>query len=629
MGNKHDGYIIQRICPGAPILLVFGAAAADGDPFENGKLWERIAEHRGRSCSVVLLEDARNAGYYRGIAGLGDSIDETAESLRSMIASFNASEVITCGVALGGHAALVFGALLAASRVVAVEPVAHLIADELERYNDRRWRNVLAALPGPSPGQRFNAVDVMTRCGFAGEAFVLCGTGRVNANDYAAHLNLIHAQWLASSDRVTLYPFSDIWQDLWVELERRGQLEEVMKRYLFEEQSPRQEVHKKQRDARTKEVPSQAPPAKTNSYIASVVRDMSDVGSQKTEVVYAIAGNAEVPEIRIVDDELRRWIAENLLIGQPPASIVNKMKTIAIPESVARDELRMARDSPYLRGALRMQNRLKKRDWLLAVYSKLGRLHPGFDRVERRYKLSGNDFLVNYYALNRPVVIGGMIDDWPERARSNLDELERRFGDRKVTIRVRLNETDTNSLSEPHAAEILTFAECLRMIRTAGTTGDYCLTNDDDDNQRVLSGLLSDVGRVPEYLAEASNEAGTFRLDAAGAIVPFRQEFKNLLIAQVMGKVRVKIVPSWDTPSMRNTWQNLSERDGRQMFSAAPARSDRPLVRECIVEQGDLLFLPVGCWLFIETIEISAAVTFTNFVVDNDFSVPDIVHGVL
>ena len=115
-----------------------------------------------------------------------------------MIARFNPSEVITCGATLGGHAALVFGTLLAASRVVAVEPVAHLIADELERYNDRRWRSVLAALPVPSPGQGFNALETMTRCRFSGEAFVLFGTGRGSANDEAAHLNLVHAQWLAA-----------------------------------------------------------------------------------------------------------------------------------------------------------------------------------------------------------------------------------------------------------------------------------------------------------------------------------------------------------------------------------------------------------------------------------------------
>jgi hypothetical protein len=579
MGNKRDGYVIHRICPGAPLLLVFGASVARSDAFEDGKLWERIAPHCGRSCSLVLLNDEYDAGYYRGITGLGDSIGESADNLRSMIASFNASEVIACGVALGGHAALVFGALLAASRVVALEPVAHLIANELDCYNDRRWRNILAALPAPSPGQTFNALTVMTRCRFDGDAFVLFGTGRGDAGSQAAHLNLVHAQWLARSERVTLCPFTDVRQDLWGELERRGELEEVVKRYLFEEQSERRPVHKNQEDARTHQAASQAPAATVPSHVASVIRDIAEVDSRKIEVEYAIAGNGDAPELRHVDDEMRRWIAENLLIGEPPANIVDKMRTVGIPECVAFDEIRAATASPYLRGALRVQNRLKKRDWLLSVYSKLGRLHPGLERVDRRHQLSRNDFLVDYYTLNRPVILGGMIDNWPARTRWGLV--------------------------------------------------DFCLTTDHDDNQHMLSSLMDDVGRLPEYLEHSKIAVGAFDLDPIGAITPFRHEYKNVLVALIMGKWRVRIVLSWDLPSMANTWQNLSERDGRRMSPVSPDQCGRPQVLECIVEQGELLFLPVGCWYFIETIEISAAVTFTQFVFDNDFSAPDIVNDVL
>ena len=167
------------------------------------------------------------------------------------------------------------------------------------------------------------------------------------------------------------------------------------------------------------------------------------------------------------------------------------------------------------------------------------------------------------------------------------------------------------------------------MIRRAGNNGDFCLTTEDSDNHHALVGLADDVGRVPEYLDHASTESGTFRLEPVGAITPFRHEYKNVLIALVIGKLRVRIVPSWDMPLMANTWQNVSERDGRQMFPVSPELGDRPQVLECTVEQGELLFLPVGCWFFIETIEIAAFLTFSHFGFDNDFSVPDIINGVL
>ena len=207
-----------------------------------------------------------------------------------------------------------------------------------------------------------------------------------------------------------------------------------------------------------------------NSYVASVIRDIGDVDSQKVEVVYAIAGNAEAPELRKVDDEMRRWIAENLLIGHPPASIADKMKTVGIPEYVALDEIRVASDSPYLRGALRLQNRLKKRDWILSVYSKLGRLKPGFERVDRRQKLSRNDFLIDYYTLNRPVIIDGMIDDWPARVdRASTNSNDALVIERSRFVCASMRSVGTFQFQATRDEALRHVADYVQMIRRPGT----------------------------------------------------------------------------------------------------------------------------------------------------------------
>ena len=48
--------------------------------------------------------------------------------------------------------------------------------------------------------------------------------------------------------------------------------------------------------------------------------------------------------------------------------------------------------SPYIKGSELLLNRLKKRDWLLAVYRKSNRLHPQSAEIERRHKLSRDEF---------------------------------------------------------------------------------------------------------------------------------------------------------------------------------------------------------------------------------------------
>src|SRR6202034_2891904 len=64
-------------------------------------------------------------------------------------------------------------------------------------------------------------------------------------------------------------------------------------------------------------------------------------------------------------------------------------------------------------------NQLQQRDWLLNTQAALARLGP--QRLDRSHKLSGDEFRDQYYAAHRPVIITGMIDDWPALGLWGLD----------------------------------------------------------------------------------------------------------------------------------------------------------------------------------------------------------------
>ncbi len=113
---------------------------------------------------------------------------------------------------------------------------------------------------------------------------------------------------------------------------------------------------------------------------------------------------------------------------------------------------------------------------------------------------------------------------------------------------------------------------------------------------------------------------GFFWMGPAGTITPFHHDLTNNFMAQVIGRRRVKLVPSWDIPLMSNHLHCYSKRDGRLMPPTPNAMFDEPQVHECVLERGEILFLPIGCMHFVEGIDISVTVSFINFVFDNDFS---------
>ena len=127
--------------------------------------------------------------------------------------------------------------------------------------------------------------------------------------------------------------------------------------------------------------------------------------------------------------------------------------------------------------------------------------------------------------------------------------------------------------------------------------------------------------QIPELLNEKSPHNGFFWFGPAGTITPFHHDLTNNLMAQVMGRKRILLAPSWDMPLMRNLRDVYCEVDGRQTPPAPTARFGEPQILECTLGPGEVLFLPIGCMHFVEALEISATVSFTNFNFDdNDFA---------
>ena len=120
----------------------------------------------------------------------------------------------------------------------------------------------------------------------------------------------------------------------------------------------------------------------------------------------------------------------------------------------------------------------------------------------------------------------------------------------------------------------------------------------------------------------SSAQNGFFWFGPAGTITPFHHDLTNNLMAQVIGRKRVLLAPSWDMPLMRNLRDVYCELDGRST-SPAPQRKLRRAANPRVLPrtQARSSSCPIGCLHFVEALEISATITFTNFAFDdNDFT---------
>jgi hypothetical protein len=333
-----------------------------------------------------------------------------------------------------------------------------------------------------------------------------------------------------------------------------------------------------------------------------------------------------------IDQEWRRWVAENVLLRNEPLSIVEAMVRAGVDRATAMWEVQAAIDHPYIRAARQLaisaagaagnlDAKIEKRDWVLDCYRRAALQATTHGKVPRTTKLSRQAFLDNYYALNRPVVMTGAMDEWPAMTRWTADELKRRLGNRVVSVQANRDNDANYEVNSAKLRSEMTFGEFIDVTETVGETNNYYITaNNSETNREALKDLWNDIIPFTDYLRDDDpSNRGFFWFGPKGTVTPLHHDLTNNFMAQVRGRKLVRLIAPYELPNLYNN---------RHCYSAVNLDNidydQFPLFRNVTVIDveigpGDLLFLPVGWWHYVRGLETSITMTFTNFVFDNDF----------
>jgi tetratricopeptide (TPR) repeat protein len=178
---------IDATGPGRPLAILFGDSARRA---------RRPAALRVFPGNTIVLRPAGKVWYHDGVPGLGTSIEETAASLRQIIAALQPSQVITIGAAMGGYAAVAFGSLLRADRIVALSAELQLMLPGSRSARDlaappRKFCDLLPHLQDRRPGSVWL---------IASEAEIFELHGAVRAGSFPS----VHAVGLRGTPHLTL-----------------------------------------------------------------------------------------------------------------------------------------------------------------------------------------------------------------------------------------------------------------------------------------------------------------------------------------------------------------------------------------------------------------------------------------
>lgn len=319
-------------------------------------------------------------------------------------------------------------------------------------------------------------------------------------------------------------------------------------------------------------------------------------------------------------DDLRRWIAENLLEGFDAAALARELaRHTSAPPAVIETEIAAAEASPYIQAAVPIRARLSKAQWVLQNRARLVALDPTALAVPVLHRPDPEHFFQHHYAAHRPAVIGGLIDHWPLRTSWTLDGIAARLGDTSVRVQWNRESIPDYELKSTELATVRPFSEIAQRLRDPEPSNDFYITaNNAHDNADAFEPLRADVGELPGILAPGSARDGFIWIGPPGTVTPWHHDLTNNLLVQVQGRKRVRLVASHDTPLMRNDRHCFSSWSTDDL-PPGPAHADRPAVLEATIGPGEALFIPVGWWHHVEGLDQTIGMSFTDFVWDNDF----------
>jgi hypothetical protein len=266
---------------------------------------------------------------------------------------------------------------------------------------------------------------------------------------------------------------------------------------------------------------------------------------------------------------------------------------------------------------------LRKREWLLETLEWQRGLSPQNSDIERRSDLSSDEFLDRYYAANRPVIITGGMSDWPALSKWTPEYLKQAIGSKTIEFQGDRNKSGQFEIYKDAHRREMPFDRFIDLLLQPGAGNDAYLTAyNSARNAEALSALHRDMGFPDRFLTrDVDQPNGMMWIGPAGTLTSLHHDLTNNLIAQVVGRKRLLVLPAAEVGKLYNHLHVFSEiadlEDPRLSLAQFPRLAD---ARFTVVNlmPGEMIFMPLAWWHQVRSIDFSVTVTYTNFRWPND-----------
>jgi hypothetical protein len=347
-----------------------------------------------------------------------------------------------------------------------------------------------------------------------------------------------------------------------------------------------------------------------------------------SDIATATAANAathdrvDTPAPRSIDEGWVQWIAENRLRDCTVESMIATMTAAGIAHVVSVAAIHAMEKNPVFVAARRVQQLQKKLESVVGNQQKLKELDPRYASVDKRANVSHAEFMDRYAWGSRPLVLTDVAQQWPAMKRWSPQDLKTRFGHLDVEIQAERSADPNYEVNKLNHRRKVRLADFVDRVLAGGPSNDYYLTaNNEILRKPEFAPLLNDIGTLPNFCkAEDLPRSASFWFGPAGTVTPLHHDTLMLCHTQIVGRKRWRFISPLDIPKLYNHFEVYSPIDlDHPDLARFPLFRD-VTVLEVIVEPGETVFLPLGWWHQVSSLDVSLSFSYSNIDLPNEYA---------
>jgi len=332
-------------------------------------------------------------------------------------------------------------------------------------------------------------------------------------------------------------------------------------------------------------------------------------------------GTTAAPAANPIDERWLQWMAENRLRDCTPESMLETMVAAGVDREACRQALPLLERDPVFIAARRHQQLLRKLESVVANQQRMWAMAPGYREVEKRAGVSRDEFIERYVCASRPLVLTDVTRDWPAMQRWSPADLKARFGHLEIEIQAERNADPRYEENKLKLRRQVRLGDFVDQVLAGGATNDYYMTANNEVLRRPeFAPLLADIGSLPAVCDPGQlARLSSFWFGPAGTNTPLHHDTLMLFHTQVVGRKRWRFISPLETPKLYNFSGVFSPIDIDKPDLARFPLFAQAQVLEVIVEPGETVFLPLGWWHQVTSLDVSLSFSYSNLALPNHY----------